>query len=200
MGFFFRFQLHRITNMGVDIKHKKDRKVRRTSPKSQDIYLAQLVKLYKFLARRTDAKSNTIILRRLCMSHIYRPPMSLARLIRKMKGDRADKTAVVVGTITNDLRIFSVPKLKVCALHVTEKARERILKAGGEIITFDQLALAAPTGKGTVLLQGRRTARKANRHFGAAGKPGSHVKPLVRAKGRKFERARGRRASRGYKK
>ena len=47
------------------------------------------------------------------MSQIYRPPMSLARLIRKMKGDRTDKTAVVVGTITNDLRIFSVPKLKV---------------------------------------------------------------------------------------
>merc|ERR1712011_70095 len=79
----FRFQLHRTTNMGVDIKHKKDRKVRRTSPKSQDIYLAQLVKLYKFLARRTDAKSNNIILRRLCMSQIYRPPLSLARLIRK---------------------------------------------------------------------------------------------------------------------
>merc|ERR1711972_1017066 len=122
-------------------------KVRRTSPKSQDIYLAQLVKLYKFLARRTDAKSNNIILRRLCMSQIYRPPMSLARLIRKMKGDRADKTAVVVGTITNDLRIFSVPKLKVCALHVTEKARERILKAGGEKITNKKKNHEAPPGK-----------------------------------------------------
>ena len=32
------------------------------------------------------------------------------------------------------------------------------------------------------------------------GAPGSHTKPLVRSKGRKFERARGRRASRGYKK
>merc|ERR1711963_286712 len=115
-------------------------------------------------------------------------------------GDCADKTAVVVGTITNDLRIFSVPKLKVCALHVTEKARERILKAGGEIITFDQLALAAPTGKGTVLLQGRRTAREANKHFGAPDKPNSSAKPFVRSKGRKFECARGRRASRGYKK
>merc|ERR1712209_294613 len=107
-------------------------------------------------------------------SQINRPPMSLARLIRKMKGDRADKTAVVVGTITNDLRIFSVPKLKVCALHVTEKARERILKAGGEIITFDQLALRAPTGKGTLLIQGPRKAREAQKHFGAAGRPGSH--------------------------
>ncbi len=43
--------------------------------------------------------------------------------------------------------------MKVAALHVTEKARERILKAGGEILTLDQLALRAPTGKGTVLLQ-----------------------------------------------
>lgn len=186
--------------MGVDIKHKKDRKVRRTKPKSQDIYLANTVKLYRFLARHTDAKFNQVVLRRLFMSKINQPPMSLARLTRQMKGDRANKTAVVVGTITNDVRIFEVPAMKVAALHVTEKARERILKAGGEILTFDQLALRAPTGKDTVLLQGRRKARTANKHFGAAGKPGSHVKPFVRAKGRKFERARGRRESRGYKK
>lgn len=47
---------------------------------------------------------------------------------------------------------------QVCALHVTEKARARILKAGGEIITFDQLALKAPTGKNTVLMQGESFA------------------------------------------
>merc|ERR1712079_908524 len=80
------------------------------------------------------------------------------------------------------------------------KARERILKAGGEIITFDQLALRAPTGKNTILLQGPRKAREAVKHFGAAGTPHSHAKAFVRAKGRKFERARGRRQSRGYKK
>merc|ERR1712020_120436 len=189
------------SKMGVDISHKKDRKVRRTKPKSEDIYLRLLVKLYRFLARRTDAKFNEIVLRRLFMSKINRPPMSLARLARNMRKDgREGKIAVVVGTITNDLRLFKVPKLTVAALHVTEKARERILKAGGSVMTLDQLALKAPEGKNTVLLQGRGTARRACRHFGAAGKPGSHVKPLVRAKGRKFERARGRRASRGYKK
>merc|ERR1712212_510932 len=185
--------------MGVDISHKKDRKVHRTRPKSDDIYLSLLVKLYKFLARRTDSKFNEIVMKRLFMSKTNRPPMSIARLIRKMKGQE-EKLAVVVGTITDDMRIFSVPKLTVVALHVSEKARERILKAGGEILTFDQLALRAPTGKNTVLLQGRRTARTANRHFGAPGIPGSKVKPLVRAKGRKFERARGRRQSRGYTK
>merc|ERR1711921_32331 len=172
--------------MGIDITHKHDRKVRRTEPKSNDVYLRLLVKLYRFLARRTDAKFNKIILRRLFMSKINRPPLSLARLVRNLKREgNASKLAVCVGTVTNDLRIFDVPKLTLCALRVTEKARERILKAGGEIITFDQLALRAPTGKGTVLLQGRRTARVANRHFGAAGKPNSHVKPLVRSKGRK---------------
>merc|ERR1712045_1018938 len=110
------------------------------------------------------------------------------------------KTAVIVGTVTDETRIFAVPKMTVVALHVSEKARERILEAGGEILTFDQLALRAPTGKNTVLLQGRRTSRLANRHFGAPGVPGSETGPLVRAKGRKFERARGRRSSRGYKK
>jgi large subunit ribosomal protein L18e len=187
--------------MGVDIRHNKDRKVHRTEPKSQDIYLRLLVKLYRFLARRTDAKFNRIILKRLFMSRMHRPPLSIARLVRNMKlAGNANKIAVVVGTITNDLRIFEVPKMTLCALRVTEKARERILKAGGEIITFDQLALRAPTGKNTVLLQGPRKSREANRHFGAPGVPGSHVKPFVRSKGRKFERARGRRKSTGYKK
>ena len=79
------------------------------------------------------------------MSRINRPPLSLARLVRKMKTPGRDgKTAVVVGTVTNDLRILDVPKLKLCALRVTEPARARILAAGGEIITFDQLALQAP--------------------------------------------------------
>lgn len=59
-----------------------------------------------------------------------------------------------------------MPKLTVCALHLTERARSRILAAGGEILTFDQLALRSPKGKNTVLLQGPRKARKANRYFG----------------------------------
>merc|ERR1711951_310126 len=110
------------------------------------------------------------------------------------------KIVVVAGTITNDLRIFELPKMTVCAMRVTEKARERILKAGGEIITFDQLAVRCPTGKNTLLIQGPRKSREAQKHCGAAGRPGSHVKPFTRSRGRKFETARGRRESRGYKK
>lgn len=46
---------------------------------------------------------------------------------------------------------------KLCALNVTERARARILKSGGQIITFDQLALKSPKGQNTVLMQGMKT-------------------------------------------
>jgi len=188
--------------MGIDICHKYDRKVIRREPRSEDVYLRLLVKLYRFLARRTKSKFNRIILKRLFMSKIHRPPLSIARLSRFMKmAGREERIAVVVGTITDDPRIFTIPKMTVCALRVTERARARIIKAGGTILTFDQLAVRAPTGKNTVLVQGVRTSREANKHFGPApGLPGSHTKPHVRSKGRKFERARGRRSSCGYKK
>ncbi|XP_034231174.1 60S ribosomal protein L18 [Thrips palmi] len=188
--------------MGIDINHKYDRKVRRTEPRSQDVYLRLLVKLYRFLARRTNSKFNKIVLKRLFMSKIHKPPISVARIVRYMKKPgRENRMAVIVGTVTDDRRLLDLPKLSVCALRVTGRARARILKAGGEIITFDQLALKAPTGKNTVLMQGCRNAREACKHFGLApGVPRSHTKPYVRSKGRKFERARGRRKSCGYKK
>lgn len=210
---------------GIDITHRYDRKSRRLAPKSKDIYLLLLVKvspfslvmlfvcarsnpphlslqLYRFLYRRTKQKFNRIVLRRLFMSRTNRAPISLQKVARFMKDRKAqDSIAVVVGTVTNDARMLDTPKLKVCALRVTDKARERIVKNGGEVITFDQLALRAPTGKNTVLLQGERKAREACRHFGKApGVPHSHTRPYVRAKGRKFEKARGRRTSCGYKK
>lgn len=61
-----------------------------------------------------------------------------------------DKIAVVVGTVADDIRVYEVPALKVTALRFTETARARIEKAGGECLTFDQLALRAPLGQNTV--------------------------------------------------
>lgn len=123
------------------------------------------------------------------MSKVNRPPMSIARLVKYMAG-KDDKIAVLVGTITDDDRLLEVPKMTICALRVTKTARARILNAGGEILTFDQLALRSPLGKGTVLLRGPKNAREAVKHFGTPGKPGSSAKPYVRSKGRKFEKAR----------
>nr|GMD43762.1 60S ribosomal protein L18-2-like [Ipomoea batatas] len=185
---------------GIDLKAGgKSKQTKRTAPKSDDVYLKLLVKLYRFLVRRTGSKFNAVILKRLFMSKTNKPPVSLSRLITFMSG-KEDKIAVLVGTITDDVRAYEVPALKVCALRFTKTARARIEKAGGECLTFDQLALRAPLGQNTVLLRGPKNAREAVKHFGPApGVPHSHTKPYVRAKGRKFERARGKRNSRGYK-
>ncbi|KAK8797417.1 hypothetical protein WA158_004625 [Blastocystis sp. Blastoise] len=174
----------------------------REHPESNNVYITLLVQLYRFLARRTNAKFPSIVLKRLYMSRVNRPPMGLARLARYMKS-KEDKIAVVVAKITDDERMAVVPALKVCALGFTEAARARIVKAGGECITLDQLALRAPTGSNTVLLQARRKARVAYKYFGVPGSSNSTTRHIyiliVRSTGRKFEMARGRRASRGFK-
>lgn len=113
------------------------------------------------------------------------------------------KIAVIVGKVTDDVRMLECPKMSVCALGFTDGARKRIVAAGGECLTFDQLALRAPTGEDTVLLRGPKS-RAALAHFGhrvTVNNPHTHnsVKPYVRSKGRKQERARGRRGSRGFK-
>ena len=50
--------------MGVDIERHHVKKGHRQAPKSQDPYLLLLVKLYRFLARRTDSRFNKVVLRR----------------------------------------------------------------------------------------------------------------------------------------
>ncbi|XP_074581479.1 large ribosomal subunit protein eL18y-like [Curcuma longa] len=186
--------------MGIDlVAGGRSKKTRRTAPKSDDVYLKLLVRLYKFLVRRTGSKFNAVILKRLFMSKTNRPPLSLRKLIKFMEGNE-NKIAVIAGTVTDDKRVYDVPAIKVTALRFTETARARILKAGGECLTFDQLALRAPLGQNTILLRGPKNAREAVKHFGKApGVPHSHTKPYVRAKGRKFEKARGRRNSRGFR-
>ena len=59
---------------------------------------------------------------------------------------------MVIGTVTDDIRVYEVPPLKVTALRFTERARVRIEKASGECLTFEQLALRAPLGQNTVCI------------------------------------------------
>merc|ERR1719164_216468 len=143
--------------MGIDLKAGgRVKKHVRTNPKSENIYLKLLVKLYKFLTRRTDSKFNATILKRLCQS-------------------RTNKSPIVVGAITNDVRFLddaALKGIKVCALRFTETARARLTKAGATCLSFDQLALQAPTGSNCILLRGPRNNREACKYWGAPG-PGT---------------------------
>lgn len=124
----------------------------------------------------------------------------------------------MVGTVTDDKRMLTVPKLTIAALKFTETARARIVKAGGKCLTLDQLILLAPTGNrifsillfvyflffffsqllilfnigtNTVLLRGPKD-REAKKHFGPPpGSKGSHTKPYTRSKGNNFEKSKG---------
>jgi len=188
--------------MGIDLDRHHVRGSHRKAPKSDNPYVKLLVKLYRFLARRTDANFNKVVLKRLFMSRINRPPMSISRIHSKVSTQTAKKayegkTVAVVGTVTDDNRLEVVPKLSIAALRFTSTARARIEKAGGECLTFDQLALRAPTGSNVVLLRGPKNAREAVKHFGMG--PHKHKKPYIESKGRKFEKARGRRRSKGFK-
>ena len=120
-------------------KHKKD-------TRSKNLYHHLLVKLFKFLSRRTDSKFTKTVLRRLVSSRVNRPPLSITKLVKHL-GENRDRTVVVVSTVTDDERMLEVPKLTVAALRFTEAARARITKAGGKCMTLDELIMQSPTGK-----------------------------------------------------
>ena len=80
-----------------------------------------LVQLFRFLARRIDSPFPKTILKRLLLSRVNRPPMSIKQIIQYTKG--ADKFATIVATVTNDETLLEVPKLKVCALKFTKEAK-----------------------------------------------------------------------------
>lgn len=109
----------------------------------------------------------------------------MSRIVKETAStpDLASKVIVVVGTVTDDIRLLEVPKLSIAALRFTRAAKERILNAGGEALTLDQLALRAPTGSNTVLLRGKRNTREAVKHFGMG--PHKNKKPYTISKGRK---------------
>lgn len=72
--------------MGIDLKSGGRLNVRkRTAVKGDDPYLKLLVKLYKFLARRTDSNFNKVVANRLCMTRVQKAPLSIAKLAEHMK-------------------------------------------------------------------------------------------------------------------
>src|ERR1700687_4717671 len=169
---------------GIDlIAGGRSTRTHRQHAETRNPYILLLIRLYKFLSRRTASKANRIILKRLMMSRVNRPALGIRKLVQFSQAHQ-NKIITVVGSIVDDPRVIAdgstpFPKLTVAALKVSETARARILAAGGEVITFDQLALRDPTASNTLLLRGPKNARKAVKYFGVPGQPGSHVRPRM---------------------
>lgn len=89
-------------------------------PKSQNIYPSLLIKLYRFLARQTNPTFNQMVLKRLFMSpptgHLGPFPEWCRRGSFPARGQNHCGYyffVVVIGTITDDIRVQEVPNLKV---------------------------------------------------------------------------------------
>ena len=72
--------------------------------------------------------------------------MSISRIVATAANPHAaktneGKTIVIVGTVTDDNRLLTVPKLSIAAMRFTATARARITAAGGECLTLDELAM-----------------------------------------------------------
>eukprot|EP00461_Guttulinopsis_vulgaris_P009476 UN09544 len=135
--------------MGIALRAGgRKRDLHRKNPKSNNVYLRLIVRLYKFLARRTGSAFNRAVLRRLVSPNIHRPVMSLTKVNRFTKKALAKNNklvVVVVGNVTDDARAQVPEGLQLCALRVSEPLRARIAAAGGKVLTFDQLALLSPS-------------------------------------------------------
>merc|ERR1712087_1084225 len=102
------------------------------------------------------------------------------RRLCQPNANKKDTVVVCVANVTDDARLLTVPEgFKLCCLRLSERARKRIIEAGGKVLTFDELALRESLGKNTCLLRGPLKARAAYRYFNG--------KPHVRSRGRKFE-------------
>jgi len=179
--------------MGIDLRAGgRVKSTHSKNTKSPNVYRKLLVKLYRFLARRTSAKFNKIILRRLMTSKIHRPVLNLRTIEQKTRqvASREGAIIVTVGTVVDDNRIVgNFPKMTVCALRFSKTARARILAAGGKCMTFDQLAVERPIGQNTILLKGSVNARTATRYFGRApGTKNSSARPRLGSTSRLAER------------
>ena len=177
--------------MGIDLKaggRAKQRSMREA--KTSNVYHRLLIKLFEFLSRRGESKFAPTVLKRLNMSRVNRYPMSLSRVAKNLKA-KEDKIAVCVCSVVDDNRMLTVPKMTVCALRFSEVARQRIVSAGGQCLTLDQLVLKAPTGNGTLLMRGPKS-REALSHFGKApGTKHARTKPYLNGKkSRNTERGR----------
>ena len=140
--------------MGIQIKNNKNLSIKRTICRSKNIYLNLLIKIYRFLARKTKSKFNIVVLKRLFSSRLNQSSISLSNLAKYSKG--GNRILVVVGKVLNDERMPETPKLTICALKFSSAAKQRILNSNGTIITFDQLAKNNPMGKNTILLRGKK--------------------------------------------
>ncbi|KAL7712726.1 60S ribosomal protein L18 [Entamoeba marina] len=123
--------------MGIDLERHHIRKHVSKTARGSNAYMKLLVRLYGFLARRSNSKFAKTIHHRLCLSRVNRPIISTSKIAYFMKKHGSDEIAKTSS------------KMNVCALRFTKSAEAAIINAGGKF-----------------LLRGKRNVRESVKHFG----------------------------------
>jgi len=72
---------------GIDlVKRGRIKGSNKKNTRSTNLYIHLLIKLFRFLSRRTDSAFTKTVLRRLVSSRVNRPPISLTSLVKNLKG------------------------------------------------------------------------------------------------------------------
>merc|ERR1711990_973634 len=145
--------LQDLSTMGIDIKAGgRVKNGNRTSPTTENVYIRLLVKLYRFLARRTEAKFNKVVLKRLFMSRHNRPPLSLSKLSKFMRKQEG-KMAVIVGTVTDDVRVLEcLLRVVRSSLSISWPSCTLLVLTACSFVDLVSLAKLCVTGLDTVVV------------------------------------------------
>merc|ERR1739841_490533 len=166
-----------------ELHHGCTKDSHRKKCKAANPYVQDLCKLYAFLYRRATSETNFKILRRLMMSKRNKMPVSLAKVAHNCE---EGKVSVIAATVTDDTRLWECPKMNIVALKFTETARARIVAAGGNCMTFDQLAQSDPWAENVTLIRSDPYKRHSQRYMGLA--PGARFSTTLERMNRKSNR------------
>ncbi|OIR57355.1 MAG: 60S ribosomal protein L18 [Amphiamblys sp. WSBS2006] len=165
--------------MGIDLWKYKRKPAKRKEPISKNVYLSLVCEIYKTLSQKTQSKFNTTVYKYLCFTKLNKACVSLRRLqdsydtledTARKEGTKVEEILVVAGPVVDDERLVNIRPMRVVALRFSKTARAKLAKAGGECLTFDQLALLRPTGEKCILFRGNILDRKAAKCFGVPGR------------------------------
>jgi len=70
----------------VLVKRGRIKNSNKKNTRSTNLYVHLLIKLFRFLARRTGSGFSSTVLRRLISSRVNRPPISISKIQQLLKG------------------------------------------------------------------------------------------------------------------
>lgn len=161
--------------MLVRPKIRQGRKV----PKTQNSEILSLFKLFSIVASRSTHEEYRKIAMHLKKPRTQRAVVTLKQLV-KDTAECPGKVAVVVTKIVGDDSVVVIPHpINVACLEISQSAKAKIEKYGGQVFKLDELFRVAPTPDAMVILQGDPSTRKSCHYFGVPGDRHNPAKPRV---------------------